>query len=197
MVMSSRTAALGALAGLALALAACATPTPYQPLTPGHASAGGFREVQVEPGRFRVSVKGNSLTSRETVEQQLLYRAAELTLAQGYDGFVTADRHTDRNVRTIVEPDPFMGGYAGWHPYWRFYGAYGWRSWNSPWGDPFWNDRFWNERYETRSLERFEAMAEIVMFRGAKAPGDPQAFDARSVMRNLEPQIRRPTAATG
>jgi len=63
---------------LAAGLTACATPTPYQPNIRGQAASGGYSEVRIEPDRFRVNFAGNSLTSRETVEGYLLFRAAEL-----------------------------------------------------------------------------------------------------------------------
>lgn len=71
--------ALAATAGLT----ACATPTPYQPAVRGQAVSGGFSDTRIEANRFQVNFAGNSLTSRETVERYLLYRAAELTVAQG------------------------------------------------------------------------------------------------------------------
>ena len=41
---------------------------------------------------------GNSLTSRETVEAYLLYRAAELTIERGGDWFTILDREDAREV---------------------------------------------------------------------------------------------------
>ena len=190
MRLTGQIAALALLAGLS----ACATATPYQPNIPGQAVSGGFSEQRIEANRFRVSFAGNSLTSRETVEGYLLYRAAELTLQQGYDGFSVVTRATDRDARTYVERDPFYDPwygprYAYWRPYWRYYGPhYGWRTW-----DPFWGDPFWADRMDVRTIERFEATAEIVMYRGAKPANDPNAFDARAVMANLGPRIQRPT----
>jgi len=60
------------------ALSACATETAYQPAGPN--SDGGYREQQIESNRVRISFSGNSLTDRETVENYLLFRAAELTV---------------------------------------------------------------------------------------------------------------------
>ena len=191
--MHKRTAALAAVLVLAAGLTACATATPYQPNLPGQSVKGGFSEVRLEPDRFRVSFAGNSLTSRETVEGYLLYRAAELTLQQGRDWFEVVDRQTDRNVRTYVEPDPFYRPWYGpsfgyWRPSWRYYGGgFGWRTW-----DPFWGDPFWADRMDVRTVERFEATAEILMHRGPKPQGDPKAFDARAVVDNLGPRIQRP-----
>ncbi|WP_300576936.1 hypothetical protein [Phenylobacterium sp.] len=186
---------LGPVAALALVagLSACATATPYQPNLPGASVSGGYSEMRVEPDRWRVSFAGNSMTSRETVEGYLLYRAAELTVQQGYDGFSIVTRATDRDARTYVQPDPFYNpwygpSYAYWRPHWRYYSSFGWRTW-----DPYFGDPFFADRVDVRTVERFEATAEIVMYRGAKAPGDPNAFDARAVLENLGPRIVRPT----
>jgi len=191
--MRIKTIALAAAVGAALALAGCQTATPYQPLGTGTAASGGFSDQQLEPGRFRVTFQGNSLTSRETVETYLLFRAAELTVNQGFDWFEMVDRHTDRDRRTYYDPDPFYGrpGYAWgyWRPYWRYYGVrHGWRTW-----DPFWGDPFWGDTLDIRTIERFEASAEIVMHHGTKPADDARAFDARAVMENLAPKIVRPS----
>ena len=51
------------LGGAALALAACATPTPYGPAD----SARGyvFSEQQLDADRYRIMFRGNSLTRRD------------------------------------------------------------------------------------------------------------------------------------
>jgi hypothetical protein len=186
-----RRAALLALT-LAGALAACATPTPYQPLgAPGNRVSGGFAEQQIEANRFRVMFAGNEMTSRPTVETYLLYRAAQLTVRQGYDWFVTDDRQTDRHTNTYVDR-PFGGPYGGWGgfwgPRWRYYGrGFGWRSWDPWFGDPFWGDTM-----DVRTVERYEASAEILMGRGPKPASNPRAFDARDVLNRLGPSIVLP-----
>src|SRR3546814_10899027 len=88
-----------------------------------------------------VSFSGNSLTSRETVERYLLFRAAELTVQQGFDHFILVDRNTDRKTRTYVDRPFGPGPYGFWGPSWRFYGSWGWRRWDPFWGDPFYKDR--------------------------------------------------------
>ena len=183
--------ALLAALGLSIGLTACETATPYQPLVKGSAVAGGFSDQQLDADHFRVTFDGNSLTSRETVETYLLYRAAELTLAQGFDWFEMVERHTDKDKRTYVDPDPFYGpGYAWgyWRPYWSYYGAgFGWRGW-----DPFWGGPFWADRAEVETVQKFKAGAEIAVGHGPKPAGDVRAFDARAVMANLGPKILRP-----
>jgi hypothetical protein len=195
--MTRKPVALIASLALLGALGACATATPYQPNLPGQAASGGFSDVKLEPDRYRVTFSGNSLTSRETVEGYLLYRAAELTLAQGYDTFIIVDRHTDRDRQTYVEPDPLYRPWYGpsfgyWRPSWRYYGShFGWRGWDPLYGDPFWGDRM-----DVRTVDKFEASAEIAMSKGPKVQGDPKAFDARAVVDNLGPRIQRPQPKT-
>lgn len=178
-----------ALAPAAVALLfACATPTPYQPLgVRGTGASGGYASQAIENDRFRVSFTGNRLTSRERVETYLLYRAAELTVQQGYDGFTIVQRDTDRDVDTRIRRDPFgPGPYGFWAPYWRWYGPYGWNLWN-PWrGGPFFTSQL-----DVDTIERYEAMAEIVMFRGSR-PDDPMSFDAREVMAHVGPTLELP-----
>lgn len=190
--MTLKAAALAVALVATTGLSACATATPYQPNVRGQAVSGGFSETRIEADRFRVSFAGNSLTSRETVERYLLYRAAELTLAQGGAWFSVVERQTDRKARTYVDPDPMSpyGRYGYWRPSWRYYGpGAGWRAWDPWYGDPFWADRL-----DVRTIERFEASAEILVGHGVKPENDPRAFDAREVMVNLGPGIVRPTA---
>ena len=190
--MTLKAAVLAAALVATAGLSACATATPYQPNVPGQAVSGGFSDVRLETDRFRVTFAGNSLTSRETVERYLLYRAAELTVAQGADWFSMVERQTDRKARTYVDPDPLSpyGRYGYWRPYWRYYGpGWGWRAWDPWYGDPFWADRI-----DVRTVERFEASAEILLGHGARPVNDPRAFDAREIMANLGPGIVRPPA---
>ena len=190
--MKLRTLGILAALGLAIGLAGCETATPYQPLAKGSSVAGGFTDQQIDPSHFRVTFEGNSLTDRETVETYLLYRAAELTVAQGYDWFEMVDRHTDKDKKTYIDSDPFYGpGYAWgyWRPYWSYYGVgFGWRGW-----DPFWGGPFWADHTEIQTVQKFKAGAEIAVGHGPKPTGDPRVFDARAVMANLGPKIVRPT----
>lgn len=157
-----------------LALAACATPTPYQPLA---GSRGGYAEERLGDNRYRVTFAGNSSTPAERIENYLLRRSAELTLSQGYDWFRVSDRRTEGNVHTIQSRwGPVRvsrgEGYRGWRDYGNVYtrtglGLFGpiWRS-LSPGG------------------ERLEASAEIVLGRGP-APRQEGIFEARNVLRRL------------
>jgi hypothetical protein len=189
--LSGRLRALIAPIGGALMLAACVTATPYQPLGTRGAASGGFYEQRIEANRFRVSFAGNQFTSRQRVENYLLFRAAELTVQNGYDGFTIVDRDVERDVDTRVynygSPRLGWGPYGFWRPSWRYYGGgFGWRSW-----DPWYGGSFWANDIDVRTVERYEATAEIVMHRGPR-PGDPRSFDARQVMANIGPTIELP-----
>jgi hypothetical protein len=158
---------------LGAALAACETATPYQPLQTGVEASGGYTESRIEDNRWRVSFRGNDETPRNVVETYMLYRAAELTLAQGYDWFEAAQRHTDTHT----------SGYAtGYGPGW----GWGWRRWG-PWGGAFWDN---DVSFDTE--QRYDAAVEIVLGHGPKPADDPHAFDARQVVANLGPKIVRP-----
>ena len=185
-------AALAAFALAAAALAGCTTATPYQPDVAGQRISGGYSEQRLGEGRYHVNFAGNTLTSRDRVEGYLLYRAAELTVRDGYDWFVIVDRLTERDVRTYVRPDPFYDpwygrGYGYWRPHWRYYRGGAWEVWHPEWGGPFWGDSV-----SLETVERFEAHAEIVMRRGPVPAGEERAFDARAVMTDLGPTIERP-----
>jgi hypothetical protein len=48
---------------------------------------GGYEQRELEPGTWRVTFEGTGFTELETVQTFWLYRAAELTVQKGYDGF--------------------------------------------------------------------------------------------------------------
>lgn len=182
----------GALAG-ALVLSGCMTATPYQPARGVGFSRTGYSEERIEPNRFLVTFAGNSVTDRDTVERYLLFRAAELTVQNGFDHFVMVQRDTDRQARVYSTPGIGSGwGYGGfggfWGPSWRYHGrGFGWRAW-----DPFLGDPFWGNTVDVRTVDRYEASAEIVMRKGAPGPDDVRAFNARAVVDTIGPKVVLP-----
>jgi hypothetical protein len=173
-----------------LGLAACGGATPYQPAAqPGRdaPSGYGYSEQRLDRDRFLVSFSGNSMTSRQRVETYLLFRAAELTVGNGFDWFLTVERGTDRHTRTRIDRPYGIGPYPYWSPYWRYGSpAWGWRYW-----DPYVGDPFWDRSVDVRTIDRYEATAEIVMGNGPK-PNDPRAFDAREVLAQLAGRVDYP-----
>lgn len=96
--------------GSVVVLAACAGPTPYEP-TEGPTDQTGYASAQVGEDRFRVRFEGNEVTSRETVETYLLYRAAEVAQREGAEWFQIVSEETDRDVdvNTYYTPAGFYG----------------------------------------------------------------------------------------
>jgi hypothetical protein len=169
-------AALAAAAVAVAALSACATPTPYQ------ASQGeqgfGYHEEAIEAGRVRLVFRGNSITERQTVEDYLLYRAAELALERGAEHFTLVGRDVESLTRPLTEP---RFGRSGFH--YAYFSPY--RGW-SPFYDPFWDD------VTTRDITRYEASAEVVFGEGPKPADDPNAYNARAVYDTLGARVMRP-----
>lgn len=86
------------MAAAAALATACASQAPvYQSRTDD--GRYGYAEMQLEPNRLRVSYNGDTLTSRETVDTYLLYRAAEATLERGFDYFVIVAHDIDETTR--------------------------------------------------------------------------------------------------
>lgn len=171
-----------------LVLGACATATPYQAAGDG---SRGFSEQLIEKNRYRVSFSGNSLTDLETVENYLLYRAAELTAQRGYDHFIIADRDTETKKR-------FIGGSAFGPSFGHGYRArnyFGWSYYRPAfgWGYGFGRDPFFDDM-DVRQITRFQASAEIMMGLGRKPANNERAYDAKEVMRNLGAMIQRPSS---
>jgi len=179
-----KTLALSAFA--ALSLSACVTATPYQPLATGTAQSGGYSETKVEQDRYRITFTGNSLTSRDVVENYLLHRAAELTLAQGKDWFMMADRGLAKSVQKIILPDPMMRSHM-WRPTLLVS-----RGVVVGYAYPFMDDMAWRMRSEEQTIEKYEAYCEIILGTGPKPINDLKAFDAKQVIENLGPKLVRP-----
>lgn len=76
---------------LCAALGACTTPTVFGPAT--RAGGVGYTEQRIEPGRYRVTFRGGSGASAAQISDYALLRAAQLTLADGYDWFQVVDRY--------------------------------------------------------------------------------------------------------
>lgn len=159
-----------------LALAsACATATPYQPA--GSGSEYGFSEQKIEDDRWRISFRGNALTERELVETFLLYRAAQVTVEQGFDHFIVVRDDTEKQT-TYSGTRPAFYGFGRPFPYY----GWGYRF------DPFYDD------FDVRERNRYRAIAYIVLGSGPKPENQPTAYDARQVLENLRPVVEQPVS---
>lgn len=169
----------------AAGLAACATSTPYQPADKG---GYGFSEQRIEESKYRITFRGNSSTSRETVENGLLYRAAELTVQTGFDYFIMLESDTEESKRYSTTTDPAHFGHY-WYGDPRRYYAFPYYAYGFGWGSGY-------DSY-TREYTRYSAVAFISLGKGPKPTDNPQAFDAREVMVNLRTVVVGETASPG
>ncbi len=162
-----------------LALAACATPAPYQPAATEHGA--GYSDARLAANRYRVTFTGNSVTRRETVENFLLLRSAEVTRDAGYAWFEFDTRETE--AKTTYHTD--FAGYPGFGPGFGFY----WHSWRyDPW------DPYWGRGGDAFPTTRYEAYAEIILLTPEQAKGDAHALQASDVIARLGPAAAPPPA---
>jgi hypothetical protein len=154
-------------------LNACATATPYQPASE---RGFGYSEERLDANKYRVIFRGNALTKRETVEDYLLYRSAELTLQNGYTHFIMIGRETEAKTSYRYWVDQYGG--RGWF----YHGFPGWHrdEFNRPWA------------YDVQPVTTYTATAEIVMVKGAQQDGEARAFDAAEVIKQVGPRVIRP-----
>jgi len=177
--------ALALLAAIAVLLAACVTPTPYQS---AESQKYGYSDDQIETNRYKVSFYGNTLTEQATVADYMLYRAAELTLAKGYDYFVITDRNTE--FEQVVVSRPYYDSFYSPFYFHRGY-HYGYPYFLSHRYHPF----YFGGYYDVPAGTRYRSTAEIVLNRGEKPAGDENAYDARNVIENIGPRLVRPQPA--
>ena len=149
------------LAGLlaVLTLSACAArPTPYVP----REGVFGYDQTQIDSQTWRVVFAGNADTPRETVENYLLYRAAEIMLFGAQERFIVLEKEVERtrDYRPI-----------GPYPY-HFRGRHGRRSHADA------HIGFRAPSYYT--LESYRAFATIRSYSGGPAPAGLQVYDARA-----------------
>jgi len=154
-----------------LVLTACTTPTPYAPKTPGDNT--GYTDQRLDQNRYRVTFTGNSVTPRETVENYLLLRSAEVTLQSGSRYFVFDTRDTE--AKTSYRSD--FVGWPGWH------GRGFWYHHSWAFQDPFYGPPY--DQVDSFPITRYQAYAEIVMLTPEQAKDDPRALDARDVVDHI------------
>jgi len=100
----TRLVQIGLIAVL-IPLAGCATT--YHPET----MTGGYSDFRLADTTYRVRFKGNNYTSRDKVEQFLLYRCAQLTTQLGHNYFVMVAEDT------LDISDLFAQAGFFWHNY--------------------------------------------------------------------------------
>jgi hypothetical protein len=173
--MNRRVAALAFVA--ALAISSCATDSYH-----AYEAGEGYSEQRLGDETWRVSFVGSTLESQATVEQQLLRRAAELTVQNGFDWFAPSGQESQQEEEIVVTGErPVVNADSVgpvWRPRWRRRSASRWTDWD-PQGALATSDAPEPPPPAATSAQRYSAAAEISMGRGARPPG---AFDARAVL---------------
>jgi hypothetical protein len=160
-------------------LAACAEPTPYQPRGPdGMGPRYGYAEQQRAEDRYRVSAAGNEATSRETIENYLLFRAAELARDRGRPAFRVIERDLEPSTRYVTT---YTGGVG------------------LPLGYAFLPGPLYNPGYlggprdaYSRPVTRYRATAEIQLLETLPPAREADVYVTRELLTQLAPSIDRP-----
>ena len=148
---------------IALTLTACATPYGKYGLL------GGFTDSRIDENTFSISVDTNGFTNQQTTSMHAMYRAAELTVENGYDYFVIANDSKNPTGMTMNMPGS------------------SYTSINS-----FGNTATARTTYTPGASIPMvfpNSTLAIKSFKGNKPTDAPNAYDARSVMTYLGPQI--------
>ncbi|MGZ5182231.1 MAG: CC0125/CC1285 family lipoprotein [Ramlibacter sp.] len=156
------------IAAAALLLAACATP--YQPL----GAQGGFSDKQLAPDRYSVEFRGNGNTPADLVGNMYLYRCAELTVNGKFDLF----RH--QRAGQPLSSAAWDGALA---------------SLADPGRDGLTLFRSSGVTYvpvyvPARPVTVYRVTGEVHMGRYGDVPSTQKAWDARAVMKVLEPIVK-------
>lgn len=97
MLKAARAIGLPVLLGLA---GCAAAPAPYAAST---GEGAGYSETRLDEGRYDVTFQGDARMSEALVQQSVFYRAAELTLRDGYDAFTTLSQSVDRTDKAAEQ----------------------------------------------------------------------------------------------
>lgn len=162
-----------------VALAGCALqPTPYQPLE----ESGGYEETRLQERVYRVSFRGNRATPETTVLDFLFLRCAELTQESGYSHFVIQEDFGRTRMSLRSAPRSSVGVGLG----------FGSRSsfWSLGFGAPL-------GAADYEATVSYHLAVFVIRMVGedearelnAREDG-PQVYEARYVLRSLEPKKR-------
>lgn len=156
-----------------LLVGACTKPTPYVPA--GTDGPYGYSDTAIDDDTVRIEVAGNTKTSRDLVENQLLYRAAQIAQKRGDESFVLITRDTERKARIWADGPggyPFFFGYGGLGPYYG--GGFGY-------GPSYYREAF-----------RYTAYAEARFFTGEPPTDQGPSYNAEQVLKNLRGKVNLP-----
>jgi len=153
-------------------LAACVSPTPYQE---ADKRGRGYTDQKLEESKYRITFEGNAQTDLAVVENYILYRAAEIALANDADHFIVLDQNTEELSSFRTTGTSFGGGRFGRHGF--FYGS-----------------GFGGGLSSATTREHLSyTVGTIIEIRPGDKPADnPDAYDARQLIQNLQPALVLP-----
>lgn len=156
------------IAGLfSLVLVACATPYGKYGLL------GGFTDSRIDENTFSIAVDTNGFTSQQTTSMHALYRAAELTVENGFDYFVIVNGANNSASMAMAMP----GGSTS-NTTINAYGSSAYARTTNTYAPTI-----------VVPVAFPNSTLMIKSFKGNKPDGASDAFDARAVMKYLGPQI--------
>ena len=166
-----------------LAIASCATP--YQDM----GFTGGVSASRIDETTLRVQSKGNAYTSMETIQDYVMLKAAEETIANGYDLFLVMDGDSYTQTGSYTAPGTattYTSGSAYGSSFGNTTNVYG-----SATSTTYYTPG------QTTFFNKPRTNIVVRMFTGPK-PDDapPTLFDARDVVKYLGPQIKGTDTST-
>lgn len=154
------------LAALLLVLVAGCVEDIYHPASNSYDS--GWRESEIETGRWRITFTGASSTDVGQVQDLCLLRAAELALSKGAAWFTVVSSATvEQELGTSTA---YVGG-----------ASFGRRRFGGDW-----------LMIDEMDRGRMVATLEIILGKGTKPTGDPHVYDAQDVVNTIGPRVHPP-----
>lgn len=150
-----------------LLLYACATPYGK------YGSLGGYTDSRIDENTFSISVDNNGFTSHQTTSMHALYRAAELTVENGFDYFVLVGGANNSTSMAMVMPGTSTSSTTV-----NTYGSTAYARTTTNYAPTM-----------VVPIVLPNATLVIKSFKGSKPGEVAEAYDARSVMKYLGPQI--------
>ncbi|OGT05854.1 MAG: hypothetical protein A2103_03770 [Gammaproteobacteria bacterium GWF2_41_13] len=155
-------------------LAACATP--YQPM--GY--RGGYSNMQLSDDIYKVTFAGNGFSSREYVNDLLLYRCAELANENRYDYFLMLNDSENKTESQYTTPSTISSQSTGFSS-----GSF---SGNTYSGSNYENTNAVIQNGQTYNISKYDGAVIIKLLHDNKK--EPFAFKAQTILNQIS--VSRP-----
>ena len=146
----------GVLTAVATVMVACANASTFSPVAAG--APGAYAEQRFAPDHYLITLGVSRSTPHDQIETDLLYRAARLTIASGYDSFLIV-RERMPSWQSAVP-------------------GYGYTYWQPGMGGG------WYTVPEPRYGQPTQATAEVILKTGLPARGEPGVYDAQRLIKD-------------